>query len=112
MFPPRASGCPNPGCGHDELDSAALSRTGTLWSYSENRYQPPPPFPQTDPFEPYALAAVSLATEGIIVLGKVVAGSLAADLTVGQAMELAIEPLYRDDDGDERTVWAWKPVPR
>ena len=110
VFPPRARGCPNPACSHDELDPVALSRTGTLWSYTENRYQPPWPFPQTDPFEPYALAAVSLADEGIIVLGKVVKGTLAADLTVGMEMELAIDPLYVDDEGGERTVWAWKPV--
>jgi hypothetical protein len=34
----------------------------------------------------------------------------AADLKVGMTMELAIEPLYVDDDGEERTVYVWKPV--
>ena len=40
--------------------------------------------------------------------GKVVKGTLAQDLEVGMEMELAIEPLYRDDDGVERTVYAWR----
>lgn len=40
-----------------------------------------------------------LADEGIIVLGKVVEGALAADLKVGMAMELTTMPLYTGDDG-------------
>jgi uncharacterized OB-fold protein len=74
VFPPRANNCPNPACAADELEPVALSRRGTLWSYTENHYAPPPPYPAADPFEPFAVAAVQLDTEGIIVLGKVVEG--------------------------------------
>ena len=108
MFPPRERSCPNPACAADELEPVALSRRGTLWSYTENRYQPPPPYPQTDEFHPFAIAAVQLAEEGIIVLGKVVAGTLAADLRVGMEMELTTMPLYVDDDGVQRSVYAWR----
>jgi len=108
VFPPRANNCPNPACAADELEPAALSRRGTLWSYTENRYQPPPPYPQSDQFEPFAVAAVQLADEGIIVLGKVVPGTLAADLRVGMEMELTTMGLYVDDDGVERSVYAWR----
>ena len=69
---------------------------------------PPPPYPSADPFEPFAVAAVQLEAEGIIVLGKVVDGTGAADLKVGMAMELTTMPLYVGDDGIERTVYAWK----
>lgn len=92
------------------LDQVPLSSRGTVWSYTENQYAPPPPYPASDPYEPYAIAAVELSAEGIIVLGKVVTGTGAADLRVGQAMELALEPLYTDDDGVERLVYAWKKV--
>ncbi len=108
VFPPRANNCPNPACTADELEPAALSRRGTLWSYTENHYAPPPPYPSADPFEPFAVAAVHLETEGIIVLGKVVTGTGAADLKVGMAMELTTMPLYVDDDGIARTVYAWR----
>jgi uncharacterized OB-fold protein len=108
VFPPRENNCPNPACDADELEAVALSRTGTLWSYTENHYAPPPPYPQTDPFEPFAVAAVQLADEGIIVLGKVVEGTRAADLKVGMTMELTTMALYVDDDGVQRTVYAWK----
>ena len=108
VFPPRPDNCPNPGCAADELDQVPLSRRGTLWSYTENRYQPPPPYPQEDPFRPFAVAAVELADEGIIVLGKVVEGTLADDLKVGMEMELTTMPLYIDDDGTGRSVYAWR----
>ena len=110
VFPPRANNCPSPACDGDQLDAVALSRRGTLWSYTENHYAPPPPYRAPDPFEPFAVAAVQLAEEGVIVLGKVVKGTRAADLKVGMDMELAIEALYRDDDGVERTVYAWSIV--
>lgn len=109
--PPSFSGpdnCPNPGCDGDVLERVPLSRRGTLWSYTENRYAPPPPHPAADPFEPFAVAAVQLAAEGLIVLGKVVEGTLAADLKVGIEMELTTMPLFTDDDGVERIVYAWR----
>ena len=110
VFPPRDNSCPNPGCDNDELESVALSRRGKLWSYTENRYAPPPPYPAPDPFEPFAVGAVRLADEGIIVLGKV-DGALAGDLTVGMEMELTTMPLYTGDDGVTRTVYAWRVMP-
>ena len=68
VFPPRSGACPNPGCNSDELTETPLSRVGTVWSFTENRYAPPPPYKAAEPFEPYALVAVQLEKEGIIVL--------------------------------------------
>ena len=107
VFPPRATGCPNPACTNDELDPVPLARTGTLWSFTENRYQPPPPYPQTDPFEPYALAAVELDDDGIVVLGQVARHVHARDLRVGMEMQLELDVLHRDDEHDYLGyVWA------
>ncbi|HEU0189970.1 MAG TPA: Zn-ribbon domain-containing OB-fold protein [Mycobacterium sp.] len=110
VFPPRANNCPNPACDGDTLEPVTLSRRGTVWSYTENRYPPPAPYPAPDPFEPFAIAAVELADEGLIVLGKVVEGTLAADLKVGMDMELTTMPLFTDGNGVQRTVYAWKKV--
>ncbi|MEK0909190.1 benzoylsuccinyl-CoA thiolase, partial [Mycobacterium ulcerans] len=66
------------------------------------------PTPAPDPFEPGAVAAVELADEGLIVLGKVVEGTLAADLKIGMEMELTTMPLFTDEDGVERIVYAWR----
>jgi uncharacterized OB-fold protein len=80
-----------------------------VWSYTENHYPPPAPYVAADPFEPYALAAVELADEGIVVLGQVAQGVRAADLRVGMEMEVAVQVLSHDDDGDA-LVYVWTPA--
>src|SRR3954451_24518448 len=109
-FFPRVEGfCRNPQCSGEEFMDTQLSRHGRVCSYSDSQYQPPPPYiPASDPYEPFALAAVELP-EGIVVLGQVASGYGVADLQVGREVELVVEPLYTDDSG-VRTIWRWKPV--
>ena len=105
----RAGFCRNPACDGEEFESVELSRRGSVWSYTDAQYQPPPPYvPRTDPYEPFALAAVELG-EGITVLGQVADGYGVADLRVGAEVELVVETLNQDDDGD-LLIWRWKPV--
>ena len=109
-FPRETSFCKNPACSGEEFADVELSRRGTVWSYTDAQYQPPPPYvPSSDPYEPFALAAVELP-EGLVVLGQVAEGFGVADLRVGAPVELVVEPLYTDETGT-RTVWRWKPVP-
>ena len=112
MFPPSAASyCRNPRCDSESLEAAELSRTGRIWSYTDARYQPPPPYiPRTDPYVPFALAAVELEAEGIVVLGQVADGYTVDDLAIGAEVELVVEPLYEDDDTTTRTIWKWKPT--
>jgi uncharacterized OB-fold protein len=109
FFPPTVSFCRRPGCGGEAFERVPLSRRGAVWSYTDARYQPPPPYvPVTDPYEPFALAAVEL-DEGLVVLGQVAQGYGVGDLHVGAEVELVVETLYVDDAG-ARTTWRWKPV--
>ena len=110
VYFPRASGfCRNPACSGEEFAEVELSRRGTIWSYTDAQYQPPPPYiPSTDPYVPFALAAVELP-EGLVVLGQVAEGYGVADLHVGAEAEVVVETLYTDETG-ERTIWRWKPV--
>ena len=109
FFPPTRGFCRNPGCGGEEFESTPLSRRGTVWSYTDAQYQPPAPYIAAgDPYEPFALAAVELP-EGLVVLGQLARGYGVADVRVGSEVELVVETLYVDDDG-ERTIWRWKPV--
>jgi uncharacterized protein len=108
-FPPRNRFCPNPGCGGAELERATLSRTGILWSYTNACYQPPEPYISADPFLPFAIAAVTLEKEQMIVLGQVVTGVGVEQLRIGMPMQLVLETLY-EDPRSERVVWKWKPA--
>lgn len=109
VFPPRDGACPNPRCASDTLERVPLSRRGRVWSYTENQYPPPPPYRAADPFEPFALAAVELEAEGLIVLGQTPKGVLAADLHVGMEMQLELDVLYRED-GVDHLVYVWAPA--
>ena len=111
FFPRAADWCRNPACDGTDFEDVELSRRGRVWSYTDAQYQPPPPYLPRDEGEhrPFALAAVELP-EGIVVLGQVADGYGVADLSVGAEVELVVEPLYTDADG-EKTIWRWKPVP-
>ncbi|HEY9557034.1 MAG TPA: OB-fold domain-containing protein [Acidimicrobiales bacterium] len=111
VFFPAATGfCRNPRCRGRDLEPTALSRTGTVWSYTDAQYQPPPPYiPPGDEHVPFALAAVELAEEQIVILGQVAAGFGVDDLRVGAPVELVVEPLY-EVDGVEHLVYRWKPA--
>jgi len=109
-FPKPSLYCRNPDCQSQDLEEVELSRRGRVWSYTDAQYQPPPPFVvRGDGFEPFAIAAVELEKEGIVVLGMVADGYGVADLKVGREVELVVEELY-SEGGTEYVVWKWKPV--
>lgn len=107
QFPPTGEWCPNPACTSTTMEAVPLSRSGRVWSYTDAQYKPPPPYvPITEPFEPFAIAAVELEREGLVILGQVAAGYGVADLSVGAPVELVVEPL----DPSGALVWKWRPV--
>ena len=108
-FPPQSRSCPNPACAHTVLERVPLSRTGTLWSYTNACYQPPRPYVSADPFQPFAIAAVLLETERMIVLGQVATGTGIERLRIGMSMRLVLGTLYVDPPS-EKVVWKWQPV--
>lgn len=108
-FPPRSGTCPNPQCRSTDVTSHPLARTGKVWSYTDARYQPPPPYvAPSDPYEPFVLAAVELDADGLIVLGQMTADCRADDIRVGQPVRLVVEPLLETEEAVQ-LVWRWKP---
>ena len=107
VFPKAALACPNPECAGDAFDEVKLSNRGRLWSWTVNHYAPPPPYVSPDPFVPYGVAAVELTEEKLVVLGQVAGDP--ADLKAGDEMELVVDTLFADDEG-ERLVWKWRKV--
>ena len=109
FFPKDVAISAAPGHAGAELEEVELSRTGTLWSWTTNHYQPPPPYVSPEPFEPYTVAAVELARERMVVLGQLAADVDPATLEAGLEMELVVETLFEDEEG-EHVVWKWRPL--
>jgi uncharacterized OB-fold protein len=109
FFPGESFYCRNPGCAGTEFEEVPLSRRGRLWSFTNNCYPPPAPYVGPDPFEPYAVAAVELEAEKMVVLGQVVPGVTTDDLEAGMEMELVVDTLFEDDE-NQYLVWKWRPA--
>jgi uncharacterized protein len=108
-FPKQSLFCKNPACNSDAFDEVQLSRTGKIWSFTNACYQPPEPYVAADPYVPYAIIAVELEKEKMIVLGQAVEGVDVSQLKAGMNVELVLEKLFEDDQSVKMT-WKWKPV--
>jgi len=108
-FPAETRYCRNPDCESQDFETVELSRRGRIWSYTDARYMPPPPYVPADPYVPFCLAAVELAAEKLVVMGQVVPGVTVDDLKVGDEVELVVDTLYSEDATDY-LVWKWQPV--
>ena len=108
-FPKQSLFCKNPACNSDAFDEVQLSRTGKIWSFTNACYQPPEPYVAADPYVPYAIIAVDLEKEKMIVLGQAVEGVDVSQLKAGMDVELVLEKLFEDEQSVKMT-WKWKPV--
>jgi len=108
-FPKQTLFCKNPACNGDAFDEVQLSRTGKIWSFTNACYQPPEPYIAADPYVPYAIIAVELEKEKMVVLGQAVEGVDVSQLKAGMDVELVLEKLFEDEQSVKMT-WKWKPV--
>lgn len=106
-FPAQAS-CP--ACTGGDTETVPLSRRGTLWTWTIQRFPPPsPPFAgDREAFEPFGVGYVELA-EGLRVESRLTVND-PARLAIGTPMELVVEPFDRDPEGNERMLFAFRPV--
>ena len=116
FFPPERVMSRAPGFADADLEEVELSNRGTLWSWTDAQYQPPPPYePVTDPHAPFCIAAVELEAEKMVVLGQVPAGVTVDDLELGMEMELVIDVLRTETDEEtgedvEVMIFKWAPA--
>ena len=109
-FFPKAFLCRNPNCRKKDLEEVFLGRKGNLWSFTANHYPASPPYVPASPFVPYGIAVVELPKEKLMVMGQVSSGYELDKLKIGMEMELVVEKLYNDEEGNERIIWKWKPL--
>lgn len=106
---PKVASCLDPDCHTDaEVEEIALSKRGKLDRWTIMRYQPPPPWKGPESMVPFGQGFVSLP-EGVAV-AAVLTSADPEDLVIGRDMELVIEKLYNDDDGNEVMSYRFRPV--
>lgn len=92
----------------DRYEPVALSRTGTLWSYTVQRYRPKsPPYKGPEAFRPWPVAYVELPGE--VIVEARLANVAFDDIRIGMPLELTLIPL--DPDAAEPVmIHAFQPV--
>ncbi len=99
---PRADACSY--CATEHPQPVDLSPRGTLWAWTA--VTAPPPGYQGE--VPFGIGVVELP-EGVRVITRLTVGDPGA-LSAGQAMELRVVPLHRDQDGNDVVSYAFAPV--
>ncbi|MEX1255381.1 MAG: OB-fold domain-containing protein [Dehalococcoidia bacterium] len=104
---PKSALCRQPTCDGSAMEDAAFGPNATLWSYTVQHYPPPPPAKYDEPYVPYAMALVDLA-EGLRLLARVAVDDL-TQVKAGMPVELVLEPLYTDPQGNDVITWKFRP---
>ena len=104
---PRPPSCAR--CTSIEVDEHLLSRTGTLWSWTVQRFEPKEPYVGPTPFEPYGVGYVDLAGEVLVESRLTTADP--DQLEIGQAVELVVDAFAARSDGRPRITFAFRPAP-
>lgn len=106
LYFPQALTCRNPHCRAKQIERALLPDRGTLYSYTVQRYRPPPLF-RVDDWAPYALGLVDLG-DGLHVMGILTEIELGA-IEIGMAVKLVVEPLFKDAERGEVFTYKFAP---
>ena len=107
-FPVKTS-CP--ACGSENVGVEELPRRGNLWSWTIQSFMPKSPYnsgetPET--FTPYGVGYVELPG-AVCVEGRLIENT-PEQLSIGMEMELVIETLRYEPQGNEVVTFAFKAV--
>ncbi len=97
-----------PRCCEQTTEDIPLSQRGVLYSFTIQRFRPPPPYMGPDPFVPYGVGMIELP-EGLR-LTAVLEENHPERLRVGMPMELITTTFFEDQDGNEVLGYKFKPM--
>lgn len=94
----------------DRFEPIPLSRDGTLWSYTVQRFRPKsPPYAGPEVFAPWALGYVELPGEAIVEAR--IANVALEDIAIGMKLRVTLVPLDPDAP-DQVAIPAFEPLER
>ncbi len=100
-------GCEN--CGSEDLEPIILSNRGKLYSFTIIEIQPPADYKgPRDPFVPFGIGLVELP-EGCRIVARLTVNK-PENLEVEADLELVVDKLYEDAEGNEVMSFKFKPV--
>ena len=105
---PRVPRCVNPRCRSASITEAPLGPSGTLYSYTVQHYEPPPPVMFDKPFKPYAVGLVELSV-GVRVAGLLKLDDLGS-IAIGMPLTLVIDRMATNAEGQDVTTWKFTPA--
>lgn len=103
---PANTFCPQ--CCKETTEKIPLSQRGRLYSFTVQRFRPPPPYRGPENFDPYGVGMIELP-EGLRVTSVLEQSDLTR-LRVGMEMELVITKFFEDEEGREVIGYKFKPV--
>lgn len=108
MFPTQRD-CPK--CSGSSTEAVELGRTGTLWTWTVQGYPPKsPPFAgnaDAASFEPFGVGYVEV--DGKVRVESRLTVADPEQLEIDMEMEMVIEPLFVNEDGDDVVTFAFAP---
>ena len=84
------------------VEPVALSRKGTLWSWTTQGFEPKEPYSGPQPFQPFLIGYVELPGE--VIVETRIEGAVLSDLRLGMPMELVLTEF-----APGRTTFAFRP---
>lgn len=100
--------CPT-GSDADRYERVPLSRTGSLWSWTVQRFRPKtPPYAGPEAFAPYVVGYVELPDQTRV--ESRIEGVAPENLVIGQPLELTLVPFNKDADGTTVLTYAFQPL--
>jgi uncharacterized OB-fold protein len=102
---PYQQSCPR--CGGVETRPVSLPRSGQLWSFTVQYFEPKPPYRGGAPFEPYGVGYVEL---GPVIVEARLTENDPQRLAIGAPVRLTAVPAFRGDDGVDVFTYAFEPA--
>ena len=94
-------------CTSSDVEVIALGKKGKVWSYTIQRFPPPPPYKPATQYLPRPVAWVELP-EGVKIISII--SCLPEKMKIDLEVELLVEKEWEDEVGNDVLMYKFRPV--